>query len=136
MDGCNDVDGFAKAVKKKLQIPNPIQEIFDSTTDGRPALRPGLALPALSSQPDYIVSDDETPLFVVVVDRSTMTRSRPSLESSLTEKPPHPKRKARWIQLNEILEENIKQSKTSDSTAYSYVSWSQVESILQTVPYV
>ena len=62
--------------------------------------------------------------------------SRPSLESSLTEKPPRPKRKARWIQLNEILEENTKKSKTSDSTIYSYVSWNQVELILQTVPYV
>ena len=62
--------------------------------------------------------------------------SRPFLESSLTGKPPHPKRKARWIQLNEILEENTKKSKTSDSTVYSCVSWNQVESILQTVPYV
>ena len=62
--------------------------------------------------------------------------SRPSLESSLTRKPPHPKRKARWIQLNEILEENTKKLKTSDSTAYSYVSWNQVESILQTESYV
>jgi len=62
--------------------------------------------------------------------------SRPSLESSLTGKSPHPKRKARWIQLNEILEENTKKLKTSDSTAYSYVSWNQVESILQTESYV
>jgi len=62
--------------------------------------------------------------------------SRPSLESSLTGKPPHPKRKARGIQLNEILEENTKRPKISDSTAYSYVSWNQVESILQTESYV
>jgi len=66
MDGCNDVNDFNKAVKKKLQIPNPTQEIFLSTTDGGPVLRPRLALSALSSQPGYTVNDGETPLFVVV----------------------------------------------------------------------
>jgi len=119
MDGCNDVNDFNKAVKKKLQIPNPTQEIFLSTTDGRPMLRPGLALSTLSSQPGYTVNDDKTPLFVVVVERSTMTNSRPSSESSLTGKQPHAKRKSRWVQLNEILEKNAKKPKASNSTVYS-----------------
>ena len=44
-------------------------------------------------------------------------------------------RKKRWEQLNEILEKNAKKSKTSGSTAYSYASWSQLKSVLQTTPY-
>ena len=42
-----------------------------------------------------------------------------SLKSILTEKPPHPKRKACWVQLNEILEKNAKKPKASNSTVYS-----------------
>jgi len=51
-------------------------------------------------------------------------------------KPTHPKRKARWDQLNAILDENKKKSKLHDSTAYSYVTWSDVKEIFRTTPYI
>jgi len=54
---------------------------------------------------------------------------------AVSHKLPHPKRKARWDQLNEILADNKKKSKLHDSTAYSYVTWSDVKKIFRTTPY-
>ena len=56
---------------------------------------------------------------LVVVVPSSRSSSRSTSESSLTGKEPNPKRKQRWIELNEILEGNAKKSRTNDSTAYS-----------------
>ena len=109
-DGCDDVDDFIKATKKELQMPNPPQELFLTTTDGGPSLKPGDPLPAQNT--------DDTPLFISVAALLTTTSSPLSSESSLTGKQPHPMRKKRWEQLNEILEKNAKMSKTSGSTAY------------------
>ncbi len=51
----------------------------------------------------------------------------PSLSSSSPSQ--STKRRQRWTKLNEILEGNAKKSKTNDSTAYSYLTWNQVEPI-------
>jgi hypothetical protein len=51
-------------------------------------------------------------------------------------KEPNQKRKQRWIELNEILDGNAKKSKANGSTAYSYVTWSQVESVFAPLNYV
>jgi hypothetical protein len=139
-----DVDDFLKACKKKLSSKlgsYDDDQLSLSTTDGGPSLRPGLLLNDIPSQPGYSKNDDEHPLFISVVNGSAQgivgsltTGSRSSSESSL--KAPHPKRKERWEQLNEILEKNKKKSKTTDSTAYSYVSWTQVKNVLRTTPYI
>ncbi|KAG9404306.1 hypothetical protein AC1031_004519 [Aphanomyces cochlioides] len=50
-------------------------------------------------------------------------------------KTPHPKRKARWDQLNETLGSNKKKAKHSNSTGYSYVSWSDVRDVFETTQY-
>jgi len=49
---------------------------------------------------------------------------------------PHPKRKQRWIELNKVLDQHAKKLKTTDSTAYSFVTWNQVNSIFNTTKYV
>jgi hypothetical protein len=69
---------------------------------------------------------------VVVVPSSRRSTS----ESSLVGKEPNPKRKQRWIELNEILEGNAKKSKTNDSTTYSYVTWNQVKTVFNPTNYV
>ncbi|KAL7519513.1 hypothetical protein ACHAWX_004263 [Stephanocyclus meneghinianus] len=53
-------------------------------------------------------------------------------------KEPNPNRKDRWDKLNEILSKNKKKSTKhkNDSTAYSYVSWNDVESVFAPVKYV
>ena len=73
---------------------------------------------------------------LIVVVPSSRSPSRSTSESSLTGKEPNPKRKQRWIELNEILEGNAKKSKTNDSTAYSYVTWNQVKTVFNPTNYV
>lgn len=73
---------------------------------------------------------------LIVVVPSSRGPSRSSSESSLIGKEPNPKRKQRWIELNEILEGNAKKSKTNDSTAYSYVTWNQVKAVFNPTYYV
>jgi hypothetical protein len=51
-------------------------------------------------------------------------------------KEPNQKRKQRWIELNKILDGNAKKSKANGSTAYSYVTWRQVESVFAPSKYV
>jgi hypothetical protein len=133
---CQDVDDFLKQCKKELS-PHfdsiATDQLSLSTTDGGTPLQPDDAIPAQNTA--------QTPLFISIADGSTQgivgsltTGSRSSSESSL--KAPHPKRKERWEKLNEILEKNKKKSKTTDSTAYSYVSWNQVKNVLRTTPYI
>jgi hypothetical protein len=80
-------------------------------------------------------TEEEEDMLVVVVP-SSRSSSRSTSESSLTGKEPNPKRKQRWIELNEILEGNAKKSKTNDSTAYSYVTWNQVKTVFNPTNYV
>jgi hypothetical protein len=54
---------------------------------------------------------------LVVVVPSSRSSSQSTSESSPTGKEANPKRKQRKIELNKILEENAKKSKTNDSTA-------------------
>ena len=116
-----------KLCKKKLQIPNPPQELSLSTTDDGPLLQPDDAIPVQNTA--------KTPLFIIVIDELADSRT-PASDSNL--KPPHPKRKERWEKLNAILEQNRKKRKDTDSTAYyyAYVPWSQVKDILKTTPYI
>jgi hypothetical protein len=72
---------------------------------------------------------------LIVLVPSVSSSTIPSVIAS-TRREPHPKRKQRWIQLNEILHENAKRSKINGSIAYSYVTWNQVKSILNPEEYV
>ncbi|KAJ3199502.1 hypothetical protein HDU67_002777, partial [Dinochytrium kinnereticum] len=77
----------------------------------------------------------EEDILVVVVPSSRSSRRNTS-ESNRTGKEPNPKKKERWIKLNEILEGNATKFKTIDSTAYSYVTWNQVKSVFKPTNYV
>jgi hypothetical protein len=133
---CQNVDDFLKQCKKELLFlygQFPLGELSLSTTAGGPPLQPDDAIPGQNTA--------QAPLCISVANGSAQgivgsltTGCRSSSESSL--KAPHPKRKERWEQLNEILEKNKKKSKTTDSTAYSYVSWNQVKNVLRTTPYI
>jgi len=72
----------------------------------------------VSSNLDDGLGETEEGALIVVV---------PSLSSSSPSQ--STKRRQRWTKLNEILEGNAKKSKTNDSTAYSYLTWNQVEPI-------
>ncbi|EGF78846.1 hypothetical protein BATDEDRAFT_90292 [Batrachochytrium dendrobatidis JAM81] len=126
-EDCENVDDLLKACKKELS-PHfdsyAIDQLSLSTTDGGTPLQPDDPIPAQNTA--------KTPLFITVADSSLGSRSLS--KSSL--KAPHPKRKERWEQLNEILEKNKRKSKATDSTAYSYVSWNQVKDVLRTTPYI
>ncbi|KAK5670967.1 hypothetical protein QVD99_002738 [Batrachochytrium dendrobatidis] len=126
-EDCEIVDDLLKACKKELS-PHfdsyAIDQLSLSTTDGGTPLQPDDPIPAQNTA--------KTPLFITVADSSLGSRSLS--KSSL--KAPHPKRKERWEQLNEILEKNKRKSKATDSTAYSYVSWNQVKDVLRTTPYI
>jgi hypothetical protein len=65
-EDCQDVNDFLKACKKELQLPNPPQELSLSTTECGSALRPGLNLTDLSSQPGYLENSDENPLYISI----------------------------------------------------------------------
>ncbi|KAJ8324722.1 hypothetical protein O5D80_006961 [Batrachochytrium dendrobatidis] len=126
-EDCEIVDDLLKACKKEVLFlygQFPPGELSLSTTDGGTPLQPDDPIPAQNTA--------KTPLFITVADSSLGSRSLS--KSSL--KAPHPKRKERWEQLNEILEKNKRKSKATDSTAYSYVSWNQVKDVLRTTPYI
>ncbi|KAJ2991791.1 hypothetical protein HDV02_003480 [Globomyces sp. JEL0801] len=73
---------------------------------------------------------------LVVAVPSSRSSDQCSSESSLARKEPNPKRKQRWIALNEVLEGKAKKSKTSDSTGYCYVSWNEVKTVFNPTNYV
>ncbi|KAK5667467.1 hypothetical protein QVD99_006061 [Batrachochytrium dendrobatidis] len=126
-EDCEIVDDLLKACKKELSRKlgeYDVDQLSLSTTDGGTPLQPDDPIPAQNTA--------KTPLFITVADSSLGSRSLS--KSSL--KAPHPKRKERWEQLNEILEKNKRKSKATDSTAYSYVSWNQVKDVLRTTPYI
>ncbi|KAJ8331068.1 hypothetical protein O5D80_001078 [Batrachochytrium dendrobatidis] len=126
-EDCEIVDDLLKACKKELLSlygQFPPGQLSLSTTDGGTPLQPDDPIPAQNTA--------KTPLFITVADSSLGSRSLS--KSSL--KAPHPKRKERWEQLNEILEKNKRKSKATDSTAYLYVSWNQVKDVLRTTPYI
>ena len=134
-EGCEIVDDFIEAAKKKLQIPNPPQEISISLKEGN-ALQPDFILGQLSTHPEYTGNSLGNPLFISVqlAESERRVGSRSSSGSSLNA--PHPKRKERWEQINEILGKNKKRSVAIDSTGYSYVKWSEVKLVFKTTPYV
>ena len=125
-ENCLNVALFIKAVKKELQLPNPPQELLLSLTDGGPPLRPGLVLTDLSFQPGYVPNDDENPLIISVLESSEPAKS--PLSTPPSPKPPHPTRKRRWDELNEVIQK--KQKGSRDSIAYSSVYWNDVKDIL------
>ncbi|CAK4648505.1 hypothetical protein LEN26_003611 [Aphanomyces euteiches] len=79
---------------------------------------------------DYFKSDPPTRKVHVLIVIPGMVK----FENDM--KKPHLKRKERWDQLNEILDQNKKKSRHHDSTGYSYVSWSDVQDVFQTTKYV
>ena len=137
------VDQFRKAVKAEFAdshlkgiAPSDLMVFknkasFDNRSGAgnsgeQEALDPPESLGLLGSQHDVLV--------VVVVPPPTSSRS--TSESSVTGREPDPKRKQRWVELNEILDGNSKKSKTNDSTAYSYVTWNQVKSVFNPANYI
>ena len=65
-EGCLNIDDFIEAVKKKLQISNPAQEISISLTEGGKALDPDDSVPLQNTA--------KTPLYISVTE-SSFTRS-------------------------------------------------------------
>ena len=67
---CEDVDDFIEAVKKKLS-PDldaiAVNRISLHLTENADALRRGLGLSALPSQPGYVTNTDESPLFITAL---------------------------------------------------------------------
>jgi hypothetical protein len=78
---------------------------------------------------DGIGESAETPLIVVVPSK---TSTDPS-ETKLKEKGPKSIRKQRWRELNQII--SAKKAKNKDSTAYSYVTWTDVNLVFNPVAY-
>jgi len=73
-EGCQDVDDFLEACKKKISSKlgsYDVDQLSLSTTEGGPSLRPGLLLSYIPSQSGYSLNDDEHPLFINVVDGSS-----------------------------------------------------------------
>ncbi|EGF82389.1 hypothetical protein BATDEDRAFT_22851 [Batrachochytrium dendrobatidis JAM81] len=72
-EGCRNVDKFLKACKRELPR---LLDAYDSaqlslsTTAGGPALRPGLLLSDILSQPGYVENTAKAPLFISVADSS------------------------------------------------------------------
>ena len=125
------IDQFRDAVKAKhsnklFSVDSDALQVYNNKyayVKGKEnALNPSCRLDSLGN-----TVEDEDMLVVVVP--SSRSSNRSSSESSLSSKEPNPKRKQRWIELNAVLEENAKKSKTNDSTAYSNVTWKQVESV-------
>ncbi|OAJ39744.1 hypothetical protein BDEG_23570 [Batrachochytrium dendrobatidis JEL423] len=74
-EGCRNVDKFLKACKRELPR---LLDAYDSaqlslsTTAGGPALRPGLLLSDILSQPGYVENTAKAPLFISVADSSAL----------------------------------------------------------------
>jgi len=76
---CKNVDKLIVACKKHLLFlygDFPVGDIYLSTTCDGPALRPGLKLSKVKSQPGYSENSDLNPLYINVVDRDAPSRSR------------------------------------------------------------
>ena len=66
-EGCSDVDDFLKACKKELSSKlgsYDVDQLFISINADGNALRPGILLTDIPSQPGYSENDDEHPLFI------------------------------------------------------------------------
>ena len=127
-DGCQDVDDFIEAVKKKL---SPRLDLVDPDnitlhlTEDSTALRPDLSLNSVVSQPDSI-NNYESPLLVTV---SPPAPTLVSIASRTSSDKPHPKRLKRWNELNKVLLDKKKAGFLNSSTPYSSTSWSDVSPI-------
>ena len=75
---CQNVDDFLEACKEKLS-PDldsiPASRLSLSITEGGPALRPGVVVTDIPSQPGYSVNDDEHPLFITATDTAPRLKS-------------------------------------------------------------
>ena len=69
---------------------------------------------------------------------STPDRNKSTIESRVTREELSLKRKDRWTAINEIFEGNAKKPRSNniDCTSYSSITWNQVKSIFDPVPYV
>ena len=68
-EDCQDVNDFLKACKKELSQKlgsYDVDQLSLSTTECGSALRPGLKLTDLSSQPGYLENSDENPLYISI----------------------------------------------------------------------
>ena len=137
---CRNVGRLKELAKKEIGLEASLAAItlcISSTTDDGSvvltvltALHLGLSMAQLASQQNYSPNTALHPLTVQVLSTSSL---HPSIGGPA--KQPHPKRKERWEQLNEILLTNKKQSKTTETTAYSYVSWNDIKSVFKTSPF-
>ncbi|KAI8891671.1 hypothetical protein BC833DRAFT_454794, partial [Globomyces pollinis-pini] len=140
-----DVADFRKAVKAEYNEPNYLRDIPSSALlvyknkysfDKRnTAVEEGKEDPLKSSRSLNGLGKTEEDALIVAVP-SSRNSDQSSSESSLARKEPNPKRKQRWIALNEVLEGNAKKSKTIDSTGYCYVSWNEVKTVFNPTNYV
>lgn len=66
---CRNVNGLIEMVKHKLGSLKdvPFENITLHASENQVALRPGLSLSQLSTQPGYTVNDDDHPLIVKVI---------------------------------------------------------------------
>jgi hypothetical protein len=124
------IDQFRDAVKAKYDITNYLKEIPSSVLlvyKNKLAFIDGQEEPLDPTESIGLLGSKEDMLVVVV--SSSRSSNRSTSESSLSSKEPNLKRKQRWIELNLVLERNAKKSNTIDSTAYSNITWNQVESL-------
>jgi hypothetical protein len=128
---------FRDAVKTKYDQPYYLKDIPAGALQvykNNAAFVDGKAEPLEPTQSLGLLGSKQDMLAVGVP--SSRSSNRSTSESSLTGKEPNLKRKQRWMELNRILEENAKKSKTNDSTAYSYVTWNQVKTVFNPTNYV
>jgi hypothetical protein len=138
-----DVDDFRDAVKLKYDKPNYLKDIPASALlvyKNKVAFgnRNADEVKEHPLDEDYPIDGLGTSMkeALVVVVQSIRSSTRSNLEYIVTGKEPNPRRKQRWIAINDALDGNSKKCKTNDSTAYSYVSWNQVKSIFNPTNYV
>jgi hypothetical protein len=139
-----DVDDFRDAVKLKYEQTGYLKDVPASTLlvyknrscfDKRnAAVDDGKEVPLDHTDFVGLLGSKEDMLVVVVP--SPRSSSQSASEFRLVRKEPNPKRKQRWIELNDILEGNAKKATTNDSTAYSYVTWNQVKTVFNPTKYV
>ncbi|ETW09230.1 hypothetical protein H310_01635, partial [Aphanomyces invadans] len=144
IDGASTVEELKKAIKEEIQYSGCARllklfvackdEKWMSSADVKSTTLNGLnEMDSTYEIGDYFTFDPPRRQVHVLVVFPAPTYSR---KSEAIARKPHPKRKARWDLLNEILSTNKKRSKYNDSTAYSYVSWCDVRDVFETTEYV
>jgi hypothetical protein len=128
--GCRDVYDLLKSCRAELvnQLGEyDLNQLFLSTDDSTDtALWPSLLLPDI---PGYSQIDSQKPLFIGLLP-TTISRSSSSSSVSST-KTPHPSRKRRWDQINEMLENNSRRRPSTQTTGFSYITWKSLNDTLK-----